>query len=220
MQVFTDNKKRNWTVVINVATARRVKAMLEVDLMDALGGGLVKKLSADSGLLCNILYVLCEYEAEERGITDRKFGVALTGGCAVAAYCAFMAELVNFFPEGEKKKETENLRDGESENPEKSYTTDDIWNLVWQHAGVLGIDPGIFTLRELSLMAKAKKLEDWNRTSAILSQNHNMNRSSKNDPVRLPDDFNPYVEHVEEVALPVNKKTAFDIMKKVFIGNK
>ena len=33
----------------------------------------------------------------------------------------------------------------------------DIWRLIWQLAGVVGLDPGPFTLRELVWMADAKQ---------------------------------------------------------------
>jgi len=213
MQVFTDKKGRNWTVVINVAAVRRVKAMLDIDLMEAIGGQLIKKLSSDPGLIFNILYVLCENEAVERGVSDRKFGAAVKGGCAVAAYSALLSELVEFFPEGEKKKETENRRDGEPEK-KQTCTAEDCWGLVWKHAGVLGVNPGTFTLRELSIMAKAKKKEDWSRTAAILAQNHNMNRA-KDEPARDPDSYNPYADKHEEKRV-VDTKLAFQLMKQAW----
>ncbi|MCX6984908.1 MAG: hypothetical protein NT118_09200, partial [Lentisphaerae bacterium] len=126
-------------------------------------------------------------------------------------------ELVDFFPEGEKKNESENRRDGESEKSGRSCTAADCLELVWNHAGVLGVDPGPFTLRELSLLAKSRKKESWHRISAVLAQNHNMNRTSNADPVRSPDDYNPYAEHKEETRI-VDTKLAFSIMKEIWRG--
>jgi len=38
MATFTDNSGRTWTVQVNVETIRRVRAMVEVDLLDTAGG--------------------------------------------------------------------------------------------------------------------------------------------------------------------------------------
>ena len=50
-------------------------------------------------------------------------------------------------------------------------------------AGVVGIDPGPFTLRELLWMADSKLADSWGRSA----QNRGENSSAA-----TPDDFNPY----------------------------
>ncbi len=214
MHIFTDNKKRTWTVVIDVAAAQRIKAMLGIDLMDALGGGFMKKLAADPALLGNLLFVLCEKQAAERAVPERKFRAALTGSLLLAAFCAFTSELVSFFPEGEKEAKTDDQRPTTDDH---SCTSDDCWSLVWQHAGILGVNPGPFTLRELCVMSKARKKDEWTRTSASLAMLHNINRDPKKCEARTPDYFNPFAERKTEKRV-VDSKLAFKIMKDTWCG--
>ncbi len=58
-------------------------------------------------------------------------------------------------------------------------------------AGVVGVDPGPLTLRELALMAEAKRQEAWDHTSTVLAMIFNANRDPKRQTAARPIDFHP-----------------------------
>ena len=98
MKVFKDAAGREWTVEVNVQSIKRVRGLLDVDLLDAVGGDLIERLLGDPVLLCDIVYCLCKPEADERGVSDEEFGRAMAGEAIEAATTALLEELVDFFP--------------------------------------------------------------------------------------------------------------------------
>ncbi len=101
MHTFADNLGRTWYVAINVATIRRVRAALDVDLYQLVDDGMQElgKLVSDPVRLADVLYVLCKEDADGKNITDEDFGRALGGDAITAAAEALVEELVDFFPE-------------------------------------------------------------------------------------------------------------------------
>lgn len=102
MKVFKDNKGRTWTIEINIATVRRVRSMLTVNLLEAVSGKLIERLQSDVILCVDIIYVLCKKEADALGVGDEDFGTALAGDALNDAVDAFLEELADFFPAGER----------------------------------------------------------------------------------------------------------------------
>lgn len=98
MKTFTDNAGRDWQVCVNVDTFRRVRSVLDVNLMGAVQGDLLEELSTDPILLCNVLYVVCREQADERDVSDEDFGRAMGGDAIESATVALLEELVDFFP--------------------------------------------------------------------------------------------------------------------------
>jgi hypothetical protein len=101
MHTFADNLGRTWYVAINVATIRRVRAALDVDLYQLVDDGMQElgKLVSDPVRMADVLYVLCKEDADGKNITDEDFGRALGGDAITAAAEALVEELVDFFPE-------------------------------------------------------------------------------------------------------------------------
>lgn len=60
---------------------------------------------------------------------------------------------------------------------------------------MVGVIPDSFTMKELVIMADAKRKEDWEHTSALMALIANIN-SAKGSKQYKPSDFNPY--HKEE----------------------
>lgn len=58
---------------------KRVRASLDINLLDAVEGRLIEQLVSDPILLCDVIFVLCQQEAEARGVTDEQFGQAMAG---------------------------------------------------------------------------------------------------------------------------------------------
>ena len=103
MRTFTDNAGRTWTLAINVDTIRRVRALVDVDLLEAVEGKLIERLAADPILLCDIIYVICKPEADGRGITDEDFGRSMAGDAIDLATTSLLEELVDFFPKSRRQ---------------------------------------------------------------------------------------------------------------------
>ncbi len=98
MKTFKDNAGRSWTITVNVDAIKRVRSLLEVNLMEAVEGKLLEQLVSDPVLLCDIIYVLCKPEAESQQISDEDFGRSMAGDAVEHATTALLEELVEFFP--------------------------------------------------------------------------------------------------------------------------
>jgi hypothetical protein len=102
MRTFKDNAGRSWVVVINVDTIRRVRALVQVDLLKVLDGELVQKLAGDPVLLCDVLYAVLKPEADAQNISDVDFGRAMAGDAIEHATQAFLDAIADFFPPGKR----------------------------------------------------------------------------------------------------------------------
>jgi len=98
MKTFNDNAGRTWTITINVDAIKRVRGLLQVNLLDVIEGKLIDRLIGDPVLLCDVLYALVKPEAETKQITDEDFGRAMAGDSIDHATTALLEELVSFFP--------------------------------------------------------------------------------------------------------------------------
>lgn len=98
MKTFTDSTGRAWTLAVNVDAVKRVKGLLDVDLLDVVNGKLLERLVSDPILLCDVLYCLCKPQADAAGVTDSDFGRSMAGDVIELATGAFLEELVDFFP--------------------------------------------------------------------------------------------------------------------------
>ena len=103
MRTFTDNAGRTWTLAINVDTIRRVRSLVDVDLLEAVEGKLIERLASDPILLCDVVYVICKPEADGRSITDEDFGRAMAGDAIDLATTSLLEELVDFFPKSRRQ---------------------------------------------------------------------------------------------------------------------
>ncbi|MGL6193551.1 MAG: hypothetical protein ACRC2T_01870 [Thermoguttaceae bacterium] len=102
MKTFKDNKGRQYEVNINIAQIKRVKGVLEADLLDLDATFL--RLIADPIFLVDVLYVLCKSQADSFGVSDEDFGEAMAGDTIGLAKIALVEELRNFFPSREERE--------------------------------------------------------------------------------------------------------------------
>jgi len=98
MRAFKDNSGRDWSIAVNTSAIKRIRAELDVDLMDVVEGDLLRRLYADPILLVDVIYVACKPQADEAGVTDEQFGEAMAGDAIDRATAALVEELVDFFP--------------------------------------------------------------------------------------------------------------------------
>jgi hypothetical protein len=103
MKTFTDTAGRTWTLTLTIDAAKRVKSLLDVNLLeleagDASGGPpLLTRLGTDVILLCDVIFALVKPQADAAGVSDQEFAAALGGDAVLAAQTAFYEELVDFF---------------------------------------------------------------------------------------------------------------------------
>jgi biotin synthase-related radical SAM superfamily protein len=98
MKSFSDNAGRTWTIAINVDAIKRVRGLLDVDLLEVVEGKLIEKLIRDPVLLCDVVYAVCKPEADAKGVSDEEFGRAMAGDAIDHATKALLEELVDFSP--------------------------------------------------------------------------------------------------------------------------
>ena len=105
MRTFTDAEGRDWLVTINVATVKRVRAACDVDLMAVVEEQckLLAQFVDDPVLFGDVLYVVCQAQANERGVTPEQFGEMLANDLLQKATDAFLEALVDFFPQETKR---------------------------------------------------------------------------------------------------------------------
>jgi hypothetical protein len=95
---FKDNADRQWSIEINIAALKRVRALLGVDLLEVIHGVLLDRLIRDPVLLCDVVYAVCKPQTDEHGISDEEFGRAMAGDAIDHATQALLEELVSFCP--------------------------------------------------------------------------------------------------------------------------
>jgi len=66
-----------------------------------------------------------------------------------------------------------------------------LWELVYECAGILGVFPDPWTLRELVLARDAKQSSDWWHTASVQALFANANKAP-HKPAYSPYDFHPY----------------------------
>lgn len=96
MASFTDNQKREWTFHVDIPLARQVRQELGVDILDIEQG--LRRLAGDPILLCDVLYLLCRRQADERQVSDEDFGRALVGESLEQSCEAYFEALLSFSP--------------------------------------------------------------------------------------------------------------------------
>lgn len=99
MKTFTDKEGRSWQLSLTIGSAKRVRDLLGVNLLEPETGEppLITRIGTDEILLCDIIYCLCFHQAQSRGLTDEQFGELLCGDVILAAQEAFYSELLDFF---------------------------------------------------------------------------------------------------------------------------
>lgn len=99
MKTFTDTAGREWTIELTVASVKRVRSLLDVDLLSLQAGKppLIARLGSDVCLLCDVLFALVKPQADERSVSDEQFGASLGGSAILHGLEGLYAELIDFF---------------------------------------------------------------------------------------------------------------------------
>ncbi len=99
MKTFTDNAGRVWTLSLTIDCAKRVRDLLDINLLEPEAGEppLLTRLGTDEILLCDVLFAMVKPQADSLNITSEQFCQALGATAVLAAQNAFYDELVDFF---------------------------------------------------------------------------------------------------------------------------
>lgn len=100
MQKFKDNTGREWAIELNGWAMKRIHERLGIACRNPQA---VFESVDDLPLFCDILYVLCEAQAKERGVSDEDFGKSLGGDAIDEAVEAFISEAIPFFPKNARE---------------------------------------------------------------------------------------------------------------------
>jgi len=92
MRTFRDKKNREWQVDITVGHMLDIKSRLGLNLLDNLDD-----MPSDWESTINVLWIVCEDQAIERGVDDRAFGRLMAAETINEATDALMEELIDFF---------------------------------------------------------------------------------------------------------------------------
>ena len=89
--------------------------------------------------------------------------------------------------------------------------------MIWQLAGIAGVDPGPLTLRELLWMVDASRQEQWSHTAALMALTANVHRNPKRrSSPYSPTDFHPLAERRSATIAKVGVR----VLKDVFVDRK
>lgn len=111
MHTFQDKNGRNWTLTVNIGAMKRVRALCGIDLFNLIEledgknpkADVLNRLASDPILLVDVLFAVCQTEADARGIGGEEFGSAMTGDTIEAATNALLDEIVDFFPAAKRR---------------------------------------------------------------------------------------------------------------------
>jgi len=81
-----------------VDAIKRVRGLVDVDLLEVVEGKLIERFIRDPILLCDVVYAVCKPEADSRSVSDEDFGRSMAGDAIEQATKALLEELVNFSP--------------------------------------------------------------------------------------------------------------------------
>jgi len=99
MKTFTDAAGRTWTLTLTLGTAMKVKAKLDIDLLQPEAGDppLLTRLGTDEMLLGEVLCAMLEGQFQTHKVTDDDVRAGFDGQTLLAAQKAFYEELIGFF---------------------------------------------------------------------------------------------------------------------------
>ena len=99
MKTFTDAAGRTWTLALTLGTAMKVKAKLDIDLLQPEAGDppLLTRLGTDEMLLGEVLCAMLEGQFETHKVTEDDVRAAFDGNTLLGAQKAFYEELIGFF---------------------------------------------------------------------------------------------------------------------------
>ena len=94
---FKDTADRSWDLSLTFTTAKRVKSLTGVDLLN-ITPELFSGFATDPAKYVDVIYAIVKPQADAAGVGDEEFGSALDGDCIYNAIQAYREAVVNFTP--------------------------------------------------------------------------------------------------------------------------
>lgn len=170
-----------WLLRIDIDTVRLIRRNMAVDLFDLIRSDRLADLVIDLPALADVVWELIEPTAQRRCIDREAFEASLTGDTLTAMADALVAAIEAFLPEPDPAA----VRKAEPKSSESISEPTTIDVVVAELAGIVGFDPGPYTLRELMAAAKSASSNRWDHTAMMLCQNANIHRDPKKAPYPL-----------------------------------
>lgn len=95
---FTDSKARVWRLEFNIPICRRLKSEVGFDIGDLQEGKALIQMVMDPMKFAQVLWLLCESQADRDKVTEEQFGQSLNGDALDDAFVALNGAVVNFTP--------------------------------------------------------------------------------------------------------------------------
>ena len=106
MSTFTDASGHEWRLAVTPYEYRKLTS-IDIDIYDVVdrekAKELLAKLETDDMLLSDVLWLICEDDAQGLGIDKRSFLKSLPGEVLAAAYLALLEAITNFFRRPEQR---------------------------------------------------------------------------------------------------------------------
>ena len=103
MRSFKDGEGREWLLKVNVLTLERVDALAKVDLLAPFKTGSDGAWTRDIRKSCEVLWAVCQPEAEERKVTREQFLKSLAGDVINQGLSELTPEIIAFFPDAAER---------------------------------------------------------------------------------------------------------------------
>lgn len=99
MAEFKDSKGEVWTIDLPFGELKRIEKASEgrFCLIDPIKDNLAERLVTDLLQFYDLLQIICEPQAEARGINAEQFGLLMAADCLFAAQKAFVEAWTDFF---------------------------------------------------------------------------------------------------------------------------
>ena len=106
MRTFTDTTGHVWNLSVSVLTVKRVKESTDVLLTELFDNdcALLGRLSKDVCQLVSIIWVICQSQAEQAGVSEDDFAERLGGDALGDASEAFARAIADFFTSPEQRR--------------------------------------------------------------------------------------------------------------------
>ena len=89
--------------------------------------------------------------------------------------------------------------------------------MIYRLAGIVGVNPGPLTLRELLWMADGAGETAWSHTAALLAAVWSGNQNLKKPRFFVPQEFNPYQKSPKR-GIPITAEN-IGMLKMAILGN-
>jgi len=92
--------------------------------------------------------------------------------------------------------------------------------LIFELAGIVGVDPALLTLRQLCWMAESSSRDRWNHTASLMALISNCHRDPKRSRAARPKDFHPHTQSKPSLPSESKPRVGVEVLKQVFVDRR